>query len=97
MKTIEEQAFEWKRNFTELLSIEDTFIAGAQAVQKWISMNDELPKNSDELKYYLVKCNFFDNEYIHLAKSYKNNQFWSIYFPNFNFENVTYWRPIEYN
>jgi hypothetical protein len=49
MKTIEEAAYNWKRNCTELLTIEEAFIAGVEFAQRWIPVDEELPENIDNV------------------------------------------------
>ena len=88
MKTIEQAAIEWMHNADEP-TWEDCFEAGAAFAQQWISVEDELPENSDNEQQFFLK---FDHGKVGVCYYFRNNRFW-----NFNFceQNPTHWRPIE--
>jgi hypothetical protein len=66
------------------------FIAGAEFAQRWISVEDELPENSDNDRDFLVKQS---NGRIFLARNFRNNRFWSLSFTEI--KDITHWRLIE--
>ncbi|MDR1153473.1 MAG: DUF551 domain-containing protein [Bacteroidales bacterium] len=70
--------------------IGNTFIAGVEFAQKWISVEDELPVNSDSELLYLVRQS---SNNISLACSYRNNIFWSKSY--IQIKEVTHWRYVE--
>jgi hypothetical protein len=96
MKKIEQAAANFAR---ECMSdkvnqqIEMGFLAGAEFAQRWISVKDELPENSDVERYYLVKLSSAASDRPFLAVAYRNDAFcspaWS------RMDSVTHWRLIE--
>jgi hypothetical protein len=84
MKTIKQAASEWKRNCSELISIEEAFAAGAAFAQRWISVDDALPEEDTEV---LVKC-LNGKRIQHDVDFIMNGQF-------HRRKNVTNWRHIE--
>lgn len=96
MKTIREASLEFQQDYQTLLeerASHSGFIAGVEFAQHWISVDDELPENSDEEHFYLVKLSSSATNIPFLARSFRNNKFWTLTWAEM--KSVTHWRPVE--
>ncbi|MDR2084358.1 MAG: hypothetical protein LBP67_05125 [Bacteroidales bacterium] len=95
MTTIKEFAEEYAKEKTNpvrgfVLNSYLAFKAGAEFAQQWISVEEELPDNPDEV--ILVK-DMGDNVY---TAVWEHNAWYVVPFhTDVMIENVKYWRPIE--
>jgi hypothetical protein len=94
MKTIKQAAREYWREgqlgFKPAADTESAFIAGVAFAQRWISVDEELPPDRENI---LIKCG---EEYVIVAGYYmeENRAFYCPYI-SYSLGNATHWRPIE--
>jgi hypothetical protein len=73
----------------------DKFMSGFQAcfeyLQRWISVEEDLPQESDQEQLLLVRR---VSGRIELVYYYRNHMFMNYYF--MKIDNVTHWRYMEY-
>jgi hypothetical protein len=90
MKTTKQAAQEYAAQERVTRSEYVAFVEGVEFAQRWISVEDELPENSDNEQLLLVKNT---NGRIMLCYYYRNNIFWSNAFGKML--NITHWRHIK--
>jgi 5,10-methenyltetrahydromethanopterin hydrogenase len=105
MKTIKEKAEEYALEVTkkhhsdihslrakfEFVTIKNDFILGAKFVQRWIPVEEELPKTG---QLVLIKNKEGDISTARYCENLKSK--FAIDFDEISDKNVTHWRPIEF-
>jgi hypothetical protein len=106
MKTIEEASEEYMNrqpmtNIRQDIAIMEAFKVGAEFAQRWISVDEELPEATMEIKqvgdYRYTKVQVLvrnKNRYWTSTRCYNPNHGWHWSEPD-NAGNITHWRPIE--
>lgn len=88
MKTIEEGAIQYENERLGMPAMRyETFVAGAEFVQRWIPVKEELP---EENTHVLCKLDF----YLPFVGYLKHGVF--CHSTNHDKYQVTHWRPINY-
>jgi hypothetical protein len=104
MRTIKEKAREYALGNCGIETfdyLQNAFIAGVEFSQRWISVDEELPEQTMEIKkvgdYRYTKVQVLvrsKNRYGTSTRSYNPNHGW--HWSNTNDdESITHWRPIE--
>lgn len=103
MKTIEEASMEAISDRT--ISVEELFKAGVEFAQRWIDVEDELPKANKEEEgilysdYVLIKIKEYEHPFIGYYVKANDDEFFDFtpeILLDIKQDEITHWRPIEY-